>query len=65
MANELIRQTVKERRVEMWRVADMLGISDVTLCRKLRHELSQKEACAVMDAIARAAAKKEAEKNGA
>ena len=43
MANNEIRTFAKEKGVFLWRVADSLGVCDMTLTRKLRHELSQEE----------------------
>ncbi|MBQ5970074.1 MAG: hypothetical protein IJL52_08180 [Clostridia bacterium] len=43
MKNLTIRQAAKEKKVPLWRVADHLKISEPTLTRKLRHELSKEE----------------------
>lgn len=43
MKNIEIRNLVKTTGVKMWQIADVFGIADTTLCRKLRKELSQEE----------------------
>lgn len=39
--NLLVRQELKRRKVYMWQLADYLNISEVTMCKRLRHELSE------------------------
>lgn len=46
-----IRQRAKDAKVRLWEIADYLGMSDVTFCRRLRHELSQEEKDRVISAI--------------
>ena len=41
MANEAIREKVKVTGVKYWELAERIGVSDVTLCRQLRHELPE------------------------
>lgn len=43
MQNLEIREAVKNGGVYLWQLADRLGVSDATLSRKLRKELSAKE----------------------
>ena len=43
MSNTTIRETAKTNRIPLWRIADVLGISEATLTRKLRHEMSEAE----------------------
>lgn len=43
MQNLEIREAVKNGGVYLWQLADRLGVSDATLSRKLRKELSEKE----------------------
>lgn len=43
MANEKIKLTAKNKGVALWQVADRLGISEPTMTRKLRHELTGAE----------------------
>lgn len=39
MANEIIRDVLKNAGMYQWELAEMLGICEYTLCRKLRREL--------------------------
>lgn len=41
--NNDLRSRAKEAKVKLWQIAEALGISDFTLSRKLRHELTQEE----------------------
>lgn len=43
MANEDIRKLIKEECLKHWKLAERLGISDTTLVRRLRKELSTEE----------------------
>ena len=43
MANLDIRNAIKEAKLKHWQVADLLKISEATLVRKLRKELSNEE----------------------
>lgn len=43
MANQDIRQAATGAGVKLWQIADVLGITDSTLSRKLRKELPQEE----------------------
>ena len=43
MNNIKVRNAVKEKRLFYYEVAEMLGISEFTLSRKLRKELPQEE----------------------
>lgn len=43
MNNKDIRNLLKEKSLYHWQLADYLGISEPTLTRKLRKELSQEE----------------------
>lgn len=43
MSNQEIRETAKNKKVRLWQIADKLGISEPTMTRKLRHELTNKE----------------------
>lgn len=51
MANRRIRQLAKNFQVKLWRIADALGITDSTLSRKLRHELSEEETARIIAII--------------
>lgn len=52
MANETIKQTAKTNKVKLWEIADVLGIQDSALSRKLRKELPQSEAENILHIIA-------------
>ena len=43
MANLDIRSAIKQANLKHWEVADLLNISETTLVRKLRKELSNEE----------------------
>ena len=43
MKNMIIRNSLKKASMKQWELADLLGISEQTLVRRLRHELSQEE----------------------
>ena len=43
MANEEIRKLIKEDCLKHWKLAERLGISESTMVRKLRKELSTEE----------------------
>lgn len=51
MANEYIREAARRRGVRFWQIADVLGISEATFTRKLRHELSEEEQAHIMRVI--------------
>ncbi len=43
MANQDIRIYARERGVKLWQVAQVKGISEPTMTRLLRYELSEKD----------------------
>lgn len=49
--NQIIRNSLKEKNVTQWKVAEKLKISEFTLVRKLRKELSQKEREKILNII--------------
>lgn len=51
MNNLEIRQAMKEKRLFNYEVAEMLGISEFTLSRKLRKELPEDEKERILDVI--------------
>ena len=57
-ANEVIRSAAKERGVFLWELADVLGVSEPTVTRKLRRELDEPERARFPEAIETAKAKK-------
>lgn len=43
MTNEIIREELKEKKVYQWELASALGISEQTMVRKMRFEMSDDE----------------------
>lgn len=43
MENMDLRRTAKAAKVPLWKIAEVLGISEPTMTRKLRRELPEKE----------------------
>lgn len=52
MANQDIKSEAKKAGVKLWQIAEAIGISDVTLSRRLRHEFKLAEKERVRAAIA-------------
>ena len=55
MTNQIIRDELRERKVYQWEPAKALGISEATMVRKMRTEISDKETTellALIDMIA-------------
>ncbi len=52
MSNLDIRKEAKEAGVNLWQIADKLGIQDSGFSRKLRKELSDEEKAKIRDIIA-------------
>lgn len=56
VANLIIRQAAKEKRVKHWEICERLGAWESAFSRSLRHELPAEEQCkilAVIDTIAK------------
>lgn len=54
MANQIIRDELREQKVYQWELAKALGISESTMVRKMRTEMSDeetKELLALIDSI--------------
>lgn len=58
LKNYSIRVAAKERGVRLWEVADRLGISEPSMTRKLRRELSDNEKIELLDIIDQIAAER-------
>ena len=43
MANQIIRDELREQKVYQWELAKALGISEATMVRKMRTEMSDEE----------------------
>ena len=55
MANQIIRDELREQKVYQWELAKALGISESTMVRKMRIEMSDEETrelLALIDSIA-------------
>lgn len=53
LANQEIRDLLKEANVKQWQIADELGISEGNLSRKMRYEVSEEEKQMILEAIDR------------
>ena len=51
MANQDIRSYAKENGVKLWQVAEVIGISEITMSRRLRYELSESDKAEIMHII--------------
>ena len=60
LANRDIRMKAKEKSVTLWEIADKLNISEPTMTRKLRRELSDTEKAELITLIDTIAAEKKA-----
>lgn len=63
MENLEIRRKLKETKVMQWQVADKLGVSEMTLVRKLRYELPEAEKQKIFSVIEEIAVEKNNRKN--
>ena len=43
MTNERIRKVMKDKNLKQWQVAEIIGVSETTMVRKMRAELSKAE----------------------
>lgn len=51
MANERVRREAKAKGVRLWQIAECLGVSEITVSRKLRRELSADEEAKILRII--------------
>lgn len=51
MKNIKIRKALKETGVKYWELARLMGISDATLCRRLRDEIPAEEQDQIVELI--------------
>lgn len=63
MENLEIRRKLKETKVMQWQVADKLGVSEMTLVRKLRYELPEAEKQKIFSIIEEIAVEKTNKEN--
>ena len=59
MRNLEIRQRLKECGLKHWELAELLKMSETTLCVKLRKELSENDRIKVLEVINNAAKQRE------
>lgn len=63
MKNIDIRKKLKEVNIKQWELADKLIISEMSLVRKLRYELSEEEKQKIFSAIEELATEKNNKEN--
>lgn len=63
MENLEIRSKLKEKNVFQWQVAKSMGISEMTLVRKLREELTEEEKQKILSVIDKIAVEKNNKNN--
>lgn len=59
MANEVIRKLARVKNVPLWKIAHALGISEPTMTRKLRFELTSDETQRMIEIIENLAGEQE------
>lgn len=52
MNNSRIKRTIKESRIMQYEIAAKMGISEYTLCKWFRKELTSEQRMQILDAIA-------------
>lgn len=52
-ANSQLREEMRAAKVVLWQIADEMGTTEGTLCKKLRHELPESEKESILAAIGR------------
>ena len=57
--NIQIRSAAKKSGVRLWEVAERWGVSEFTLCRRLRRELSAEDKSAILEIIKEIASERE------
>ena len=43
MTNVEIKSLLRAKAIPMWKIGDILGVNEITICRWLRHEQPQHE----------------------
>ena len=51
--NDRIRKALKEKGLYFWNLADILGVSEPTITRWMRHEMPEDKQDQIIDAINR------------
>lgn len=59
MANKIVREELKQRRVRHWELAHELGVSEQTLVRWLRFELDEDRQLDMLEKVETIAKRKE------
>lgn len=59
--NEKIRQLAKKKRIALWEIAAKIGISEATITRWMRVQLSAEKESLILNGIHEIAAEREAE----
>lgn len=49
--NQMVRKAIKDAGLYQWQVADLLGITEVTLSRWFRHEMTEDEQKRICEVI--------------
>ena len=60
MLNDAIKQKIAGAGLKQWQIADALNVNEGTLCRWLRHELTEDQRARILDAIERGKQENEA-----
>ena len=62
--NPKIREAAKAANVCLWEIANYIGVSEPTMTRKMRHQLSEAEESSILTAIKRISETKLKESEG-
>ena len=58
MANEVIRETLKEFKVRQWELAAAIGVSEQTMVRRMRFEMPDEVQLHLLEVIEKVAVEK-------
>ena len=64
MANEALKNYARKHKIPLWKIADVLGVCEFTLIRRLRHELSEEDRFLIESIIKELSAESAAQKKG-
>ncbi len=53
MENSVIRMLLKKNEIKLWEVADYFGVSEATITRRMRHELSEDDKNKIAELISK------------
>ena len=51
MNAETLKQTIRNSGVKQWQIADFIGISEYTLCKKLRKDIKEEDFIKIQNAV--------------